>query len=134
MKEIYKNPVFYYILIPVVVALWPLLVWSVYLPRVRENWTAEQELYNKAQDLIDEILKLGFVESGDNQTEFPYDRAVSQISALCGIPPVNCTLGSEPVTDSSGGRKSQSALVRLKDVDIAKFARFLSAIQLRWSS
>ena len=32
MKDVYKNPILYYILVPVVVALWPLLVWSVYLP------------------------------------------------------------------------------------------------------
>ena len=138
MKEIYKNPVFYYILIPSVVALWPLLVWCVYLPAVRESWTAGQEQYNKAQDLIKEILtiapeRLGFTESGENQAEFTYDRAVAQISALYGIPPVSYTYNADPVTVSSG-RKSQSAKVWLKDVEITKFARFLSAIQHRWSS
>ncbi len=32
IKEIYKNPMFYYILVPALAAFWPVIIWGVYLP------------------------------------------------------------------------------------------------------
>jgi hypothetical protein len=37
MREVYKNPMLYYLLIPVLVGIWPLLVWGVYLPRAEQD-------------------------------------------------------------------------------------------------
>ena len=58
MKDIYKNPTLYYVLVPVVVVLWPLLVWAVYLPEAEENWQDEKAQYKKAQKIIEEILNI----------------------------------------------------------------------------
>jgi len=56
MRDIYKNPTFYYILAPIVVALWPLLVRGVHLPNAERNWKNERNQYNKAQSTITEIF------------------------------------------------------------------------------
>ena len=56
MKQIYKDPILYYVLVPVMVALWPLLIWGVYLPRSRQNWDSEKSHYEKAQKIIAEVL------------------------------------------------------------------------------
>jgi len=94
MKDIVKNPAFYYILVPAVVALWPLLVWGVYLPRAQNSIKSEQDQYVKAEKLIKEILdldsdRLEFAESASPQDEFEYDRAVATVAALCQISPGN---------------------------------------------
>jgi hypothetical protein len=140
MKDIYKNPMLYYILAPCLVALWPLLVWAVYLPAAEDDLKNGMEGYEKAQVTIDTILELdpGRLENDDpNKTadKFDYATAVSDIARRC-IPPIpatNYTVNSKPMRTSSG-KKSQSASVALNDVSIAGFADFLSKIQLRWAN
>lgn len=138
MKDIYKNPALYYILVPAIVGLWPLLVWAVYLPRAEKKWTSGVEQHKKAQSLIAEILtldrdRLAFADAANSKDEFDYARAVAMVAAQCNIAAGNYSQDSGPTIESSG-QKSQSAKVILKDVDIAKFARFLSTIQLRWAN
>jgi len=138
MKEIYKNPVAYYIAIPIVIALWPLLIWGVYLPNSQKSWKTEKEQFVKAQKIITEILpldpaRLDFADSASNSVEFDYASAVEMIANFCGISSTSYKLTSGiPLT--SGGQKSQSARVSLKEVDIAQFAKFFSTIQFRWAS
>lgn len=138
MRDIYKNPVFYYILVPAVTALWPLLVWGVYLPRVQRSWNSEKQEYAQAQTIIAEILtldpdRLGFDVSKDAEKEFAYATAVETTAAVCKVPTSSYKLSSGIITSSSG-QKSQSAKVTLEGVDVTQFARFLSAIQLRWAN
>jgi hypothetical protein len=138
MKEIYKNPTLYYILVPVIVALWPLLIWGVYLPSARHNWQTETVQYGEAQSVIGEILaldpdRLAFADSQKTAAEFDYASAVERIASSCRIPPTNYRLSSGIII-ASAGQKSQNAKVGLKQVDITKFAEFLSAIQIRWAN
>ncbi|HUV41153.1 MAG TPA: hypothetical protein VMW23_05145, partial [Sedimentisphaerales bacterium] len=58
MRNIYKNPVFYYVLVPAVTALWPLLVWGVYLPRAQRSWDSEMQEYSQAQTVMADIRTL----------------------------------------------------------------------------
>ena len=138
MKEIYKNPTLYYIVVPITIALWPLLVWAVYLPQAEGNWKEEQRQYNKAQEIITKILtfdpdRLEFADSKNNAAEFDYAIAVEKVATSCNISSSNYNLSSGIII-TSGGQKSQNAKVVLKQVDIAKFAKFLSMIQLRWAN
>ena len=138
MTDIYKNPTVYYILVPIIAALWSLLVWGVYLPNAERNWQTEKAQYNKAQSIIAEILtfdpdRLEFADSKTAAAEFDYASAVEKIASSCRIPSTNYKLSSRPIMDS-GGQKSQSAQVSLKQVDIVKFSKFLSTIQLRWAN
>ena len=133
MKDIYKNPIFYYILVPAVAGIWPLLVGVVYLPQVQENWDKERDVYNQSQEIIKDILtldpeRLDFSNSNKGSSKFDYARVVDDIASLCKIPASNYNISSRPAR-TSGGQKSQSAMVILKDVDITSFAEFLSKIQ-----
>ncbi len=138
MKEIYKNPALYYILAPAILALWPLLIWGVYLPAAEHNWQVEKSQYGKGQNIITEILaldpdRLKFADSNSASVEFDYASAIEKTAGLCRIPPTNYRLSSGIII-TSGGQKSQSAKVGLKGVDVTKFAKFLSTIQLRWAN
>jgi hypothetical protein len=138
MKDILKNPAFYYILAPVAAALWPLLVWGVYLPSAKRSWQAEKLQYVEAQNIIKEILtidpeRLNFADSNKTVAEFDYAGAIDKTAALCGIPTTDYKINSG-IMITSAGQKSQSAKISLKQVDITKFAKFLSTIQLRWAN
>ena len=138
MKEIYKNPMLYYILVPCMAALWPLLVWAVYLPAAEDDLKEGIDGYEKAQVTIDAILELDpdRLENDDpNKTadKFDYATAVSDVARRCNIQATNYTVSSKPIRTSSG-KKSQSATVVLKEINIKSFADFLSKIQLRWAN
>jgi hypothetical protein len=137
MKDIVRNPIFYYILVPAVLALWPLLVWAAYLPRAQRSCQREVNEYNKARDIMMEILdidgdRLVFADSNSTSVEFSYANVIDRVATLCRIPVANYKLSSGIII-TSGGQKSQGAKVVLKEVDITTFAKFLSTIQLRWA-
>ena len=137
MKTLLKNPFLYYIAVPVLIGLWPLLVAAVYLPQAQENKNNQIKLYQNGQDIIEQIkildpdrMKLA-TDANGAEVLFTYDIAVNQMAGLCGIPASQYTLNpSMPGTVS--GQKIQTAKVSLKQVDITTFAKFLSQIQTRW--
>jgi hypothetical protein len=137
MRDLYKNPILYYVLVPVLVALWPLLVWAVYLPNAHRSAQEHTSQYQKAEPIMMQILtldpdRLEFVDSNDTASEFSWT-AVDQVANRCKIPESKCDLRSGlPIT--SGGQKNQSATVNLRQVSITEFAEFLSTIQLRWAN
>lgn len=138
MKDIFKNPIFYYILTPVVVCLWPLLVWGIYLPAAEENEKDQLAQFEKAEAIMMEILSLDpdrseFVDSNDVDMEFTFDKAVARVASTSKIPPSKYKLSAGMLIKSRDG-KSQSATVSLKQIDIVKFTEFLSTIQLRWAN
>ena len=138
MKDLHKNPILYYVAVPVVLALWPLLVWTVYLPRTAENWQKEKAQYEKSQKVITAILKLDperldFANNKTSGSEFDYATAVDQIASLCQIPSTGYSLSTKPIRTSSG-QKSRGCQVVLHEVDITKFSKLLSALQLRWAN
>ncbi len=138
MKDIYKNPILYYILTPVIVCLWPLLVWAVYLPAAEKGKEEQKAQYKKAEAIMMEILTLDpdrrdFADSNDVDTEFNFDKAVAKVASTSKIPPSKCKLNSG-MLHTSQDQKSQSATVSLKQIDIVKFSEFLSTIQLRWAN
>jgi len=136
MKDIYKNPILYYILVPAIICLWPLFVWAIYLPAAENNMKDQQALSKRAEAIMMDILTLDpdrSADANDTPAEFTYDRAVERVAGACGIPPSKRKL--RPVMPmTTGGQKSQSATVSLKQIDIVKFAKFFSMIQLRWAS
>lgn len=137
MKDVYKNPLFYYIGVLAVAVLWPVVIWGVYLPAARARFGNDQDQYRKAQQVIDELLtvdpqRLDFTQEKGATAAFDYATAVQQTAQFASIPAAAYRLSSSPVITSEG-QKSQSANVALKDVDITKTARFLSRIQLQWS-
>ena len=136
MKDIHKNPIFYYVLAPVVAICWLASVAMVSLPKAEVNWQKQTVEYDKAQKIIAEILKINperltFADLQAGKDEFDYAVAVEKIAGLCDIKSSNYKLSSG-IRITSGGQKSQSANVLLRETNITKFAKFLSTIQLHW--
>ena len=138
MKNIYKNPILYYIAVPVIVGLWPLLVWAIYLPNAQKDVEEQMSQYKKAEPIMMEIFtlepdRLEFADVNDTAADFTYGEAIDRVASLCRIPPSKYNLSSAMII-TTNDKKSQSASVDLKQVDIRKFARFLSMMQLRWAN
>lgn len=138
MKDIYKNPILYYISVPIVVALWPLLVWAVYLPGAERSSVNEVNQYRKAEQVMMEILRLdsgrlAIADARKNSEKFDYARAIQRVASLGGISPTNYKLNSGIIIKANE-QKSQNANVSLKNISIEKFTNFLSTIQLHWAN
>jgi hypothetical protein len=93
--------------------------------------------YTKAQEIMTEILnidpdRLDYTGSRETNSEFDYAIAVEKIASLCRIPSVDYKLSSGP-TITSGGQRSQRAKMVLRQVDITRFADFLTTIRFRWA-
>ena len=136
MKDIVRNPILYYIGVPLLVALWPLLVWGVYLPRAEKGLERQENEYNTVQPIMLEILTLDpdrASDTNDTAVEFNYASAVEKAASLCRIPPSKYRL-STAMPMKTGDRRSKGATVTIKEIDVVSLARFLSSIQVRWAS
>ena len=136
MKHIYRNPILYYIAVPVIVGLWPLLVWAIYLPTAQKDVEEQMSQYEKAEPIIMEIFtlepeRLEFIDANDTAADFTYGDAIDNIASLCHIQPSKYKLSSAMLI-TTRGKKSQSASIDLKEIDIGTFAKFLSLMQIRW--
>lgn len=136
MRELYRNPMLYYVLAPILVIVWPLLVWGHYLPKAADTWERDQQLYADAQDLMVELLekapdRLKAAEESQKLGKFTYAEAVDRAANLCRIPSGSLNLTTGNIV-SSGGKKTQQARVSLSDVSIVQAAKFLSTIQAMW--
>jgi len=138
MKDAYKNPLLYYIAIPAAIALWPLLVWAVYLPNAKASLEADQELYGQGREIFNQISQLeperlqqGKGDKGP--VEFDYATAVDEAAVFCKLSANKYKVDSKPARTSKGSR-IQTCRMSLIDVGIEDFAKFLSKIQLQWPS
>ncbi len=137
MRDIYRNPILYYIAVPILIALWPLLVWGVYLPKASESYVEEAKEYRLAQKKILTILTLdpdrpnrSDAKSGGN---FDYGTAVEQVASNIGIPSTKYRLSTGPMI-KSGKQKSQTGRVVLEDIGMVEFAQFLSTLKHNWAA
>jgi hypothetical protein len=136
MKDLYKNPILYYIAVPIVVGVWPLLVWGIYLPAAQKDVDEQIAQYQRAGSVMIDILtldpeRLELADANDAAAEFTYGGAVDWVANICKIPPSAYKVSSSMIITASK-QKTQSAKLDLKQVDIVRFAKFLSLIQLRW--
>ena len=138
MKDLYKNPTVYYILVPVLMGLWPLLVWGLYLPQAKETLNDEVTYSQEGRGTALEILKLDperldFADANESGEEFSYATAVDKVAGLCGMPASKYKL-STGIIITKDKQRSQSAHLKLEQVGIVQFAKFLSLLQLRWGT
>ncbi len=127
---------FYYILAPALAVLWPIFM-GVYLHGAKIGLENDKQQYDKAQQIIQEIInidpdRLDYTKGKNPTAGFDYATAVQQAAEFCSIPAANYKLSSGIIIKSEG-QKNQSANVALKGVEITRAARFLSTIQLRWA-
>ncbi len=135
MREVYKNPLLYYLLIPMLVGLWPLLVWGVYLPQSKRDLKVDGSLCVEGQTQVIAILDIDRgrldPDKGPVTTQFEFSDAVTQAANLCKIPPSSCTL-NKGSPSTSEGRKRQDARIKLIGVGIIQAAKFLHSMQSTW--
>jgi hypothetical protein len=138
IKQFIKHPLFYYVLAAMLAAFWPVILWGIYLPAVRNGLKEDIGQYDKAMQIFEDLRnldpgRLNAAKEKDAKVDFDYATAVQQTADFASIPASNYKLSSGTIVTSQG-QKSQSANVSLKDVDVTKAMRFLSTIQRRWSS
>jgi len=138
MRDIYRNPILYYIIVPVLVGLWPLLVWVMYLPAAEQDVEEQIAQYKKAEPIMMQIIdydpgRLEFADQNDTTAEFTYGGAVDWVASLCKISPTSCDVSTSS-TMTANNQRTQTAKVALTQIDILKFAKFLSMIQFRWGN
>jgi hypothetical protein len=136
MRDFHKNPILYYLLIPVLVGLWPLLVRAVYLPKAEREREAEAGQCVEGQNYVIDILTIDpdrpiAVGTATVPVEFSYNAAVDRVANLCKIPASNCSYQAGDFM-VSGGKKRQDARVKLTNVGVVQIARFLSTMQSMW--
>jgi len=136
MRDIHRNPMLYYVLIPVCVAAWPLLVWAVYLPKAEQQWDRDQESYAEAINYMLEIHhkdpdRLKAAEGARDVGKFTYPEAVNRAANLCRIPSsgVGQSTGN---TVGTGKNRTRQARVNLTDISIVQGAKFLDTILSEW--
>jgi hypothetical protein len=138
MKEFLKNPIMYYILVPVVIGFWPLLMATVYLPKSKNNWEDMKSQYLEAQIIIQDILQLDperleFTGSTGENEQFDYVTAIARIAREHSIPDTKYNLSSG-LTTTIREQTTKTATLELKEIDITKFSQFLSTLLLHWPS
>jgi hypothetical protein len=138
IKALFKDPKLYYILVPLVCAVWPLWVGVMALPAAQKTWEDEKISYAKAEGIIADIYKIDpeRFTAGPGQGKaavFSYPAAVEQVARSCGVPSAEYKLQTSAVMKAKEGQQTQDAQVTLKQVSIATFAKFLSTMQLRWA-
>ena len=138
IKKLLRDPRAYYILVPAILAVWPLWVGVFALPTAQTAWQTEKESYEQAEKVIIQIQRFDpdrFVaeQNRDKSAVFSYPVAVEQVARSCQIPSAEYKLQSSAVMKSKEGQQTQDATVTLKQVDIVTFTKFLSTMQLRWA-
>ncbi|RKY11807.1 MAG: hypothetical protein DRP65_03180 [Planctomycetota bacterium] len=136
MRDYFKNPNFYYVLIPIAAALLAVYAWSVSMPDAQSNWHKKQKQYEDSQGWITKILalapeRLEYQNQKGTSQDFDYAASVQEFAAACRIPPSDYSLqaGREA---KRGGRRTKSANLQIKPIDVGKFADFLSRMLFRW--
>ena len=133
MREIYKDPLLYYVLIPLLVGIWPLLIWAMYLPGAKQARDREAGLCVQGQVDVNDILKIDperpdVTKTTPAQAEFTYVAAAGRVANLCKIPSSNWKADSGGIS-TANGKKRQDGSVNLSAVSIKQAASFLWRIQ-----
>ncbi len=135
-KDFYKKPIFYYIIVPILIAVWPCFVALVWLPNSKKAFANEQKIYSDANTVMMDILGYDPERTKNPGTTpvakgFDYVNAISDAARLCSIATPNITTQG---TRTVEGKRMQDASVILQSVKIDSFANFIFLLQKRWAN
>ena len=129
MKDLYKNPMLYYILVPLMALAWPAAMWFKYLPIMTDQRDTWKEYVIDANDRITEILtldpeRLNYSDQKDTAVDFEYEMAVDKVAR-------SLRMGNDyELRPSAKSANKQSAEVSLNNIDITQCSQFLSTLQM----
>ena len=131
MKDLYRNPIFYYITAPLLVGIWPLTMAIKYLPEMDQSLEDQKNYYVESETLIEEILtmdpdRLSYVDVNQGDTAFSYAVVIDKLASSLGMRDAY-TLNEQVRT-----KDGQKAKVKLEDISIQQCTKFLATLQMRW--
>lgn len=137
IKIDFRDPNMYYILVPVLAAMWAVTAGLVMYPKSVKAWKESEAEYAKAQSLMDQLVtlqpeRLAYkVDENAKSQDFDFTKTINEFAQALSISPsnYNLTVRSEA---NRAGRKTRSATISIKTIDIEKLSQFLSALLLRW--
>ena len=132
MKDLHKNPMLYYILIPLMALAWPAAMWFKYLPTMTDQRDTWKGYVTDANDRIIEILtldpeRLNYSDQKGTAVDFEYEMAVDKVAR-------SLRMGNDyELRPSAKSANKQSAEVSLNNIDITQCSQFLSTLQMHWN-
>ena len=134
MKDYLKNPLLYYILIPVILLIWVVYSSSVALPNKHKTWREKVTTYEKVQPMLAQIATLAperVIQVDEKTGGFDYDKAINKTAQLCRVSASNITPNIRGKM-FQGGQEIQDASISLNQVGIRQFSMFLSISLHLW--
>ncbi|MFA5422416.1 MAG: hypothetical protein WC374_00980 [Phycisphaerae bacterium] len=136
-KELLREPILYYIAVPMLLLLWPLMIWLVYLPNTAKSLERDQRLYTESYELAERILILDpdrrSYGSDKKSSGFDFTVAIDAAARKLGISSANYTISSKPISKSSRQRSRDCQIV-INEIEITRLAEFLSNLQMTWAN
>ncbi len=133
MKDKLKNPNIYYIVVPALAGIWALLAGFVFYPGSVKAWQEDAKpVYTESQEWMLKLIelqpeRLQFLNKQGKDGEFDFGQSIDVLTQLFQIPTSKYTSSvRKPV--SRGGKKSRTATMAMKELDIETTGRFLSAM------
>jgi hypothetical protein len=137
MKDIIKNPTFYYIAAPVLAGVWALLAGLVFYPGAVKAYQADAKPeYQDSQKLIEKILtiqpqRLQYSDEVSTDRPFDFGEVVTELTREYKIPTSRYTLNVRGEV-SHGDNNARSATLDIEEIDFGRLAQFLSQMLTTW--
>ncbi|HEG44274.1 MAG TPA: hypothetical protein ENH94_09520 [Phycisphaerales bacterium] len=137
MKNFHKNPNFYYVIIPVICALWAMFTWVISLPAAGGKWEKQKKEFESSQEFVTQILevapeKLDYEKQEEKAKEFDYGNVVDEFAEKWKIPVSHYSLNVGKESKRAGKQTVITATLSIKPVDMGKFINFLSSVLSQW--
>jgi len=137
MKELLKNPNFYYIVAPSVTLVFALMAAFVFYPRASAKWQDSESEFKEVQTKAEELLKLQperlayKVDETKTGEKFDFTVVINDFAKVFDIRESNYTTSVKGQVRKQG-KMARSATVSIKSIDIEKLCKFLSTMLAYW--
>ena len=137
MKATFKNPNLYYILVPVLTAVWAVMAGFVFYPNSVKAYEEDiKPEYERTQEWIEKILtiqpqRLQFIGPDGTGRPFDFGEVITTLTLAFDIPTSRYTLNVRGEV-SRAGKKARTATIEIKEINIEKMARLLSTMLSGW--
>lgn len=126
-----------FILLPAVVAVWPLWLVFAALPAAKQGWQNDYDKRSAARETIRSIFaldpdRLQNVDETGKLEKFEYPVAVNKIASSCGIGAADYKLNVLAKVKPTSGQATQSAMVSINRVSVRTAAEFVSLAEMRY--
>ena len=136
MTDFYKKPDFYFIITPVVIAIWAILTSTVFISSAKSQWKEVKEEFNDSQPLIAEILaaepeRLKLQEEKKKMGPFNYNMVIKKFADAHSISDRLYSISTSRERNIRG-KRTQTANLKIDNVKIEQFAKFLAEMLHVW--